>query len=97
MAIYSDLYLMWVLGFVISCSELIPVLLGMSLRMLSGFYSAVASDFKICVNFVIALVTEVSRMNRDSKHSSRVLRLACCVFLGLVGIRVMSYLSNRQA
>ncbi|CDS40356.1 zinc transporter 6 [Echinococcus multilocularis] len=64
---------------------------------ISSIYSGILSDFKYCKKFVVDLVREVAHLAKDSKQASQILKLACCIFVGLVVVRVLTYLSNSIA
>ncbi|VDK34937.1 unnamed protein product [Taenia asiatica] len=46
---------------------------------------------------VVPLTEEVVCLAKDSEQASQILKLACCIFLGLIVVRVLAYLSNSIA
>ncbi|EUB64930.1 Zinc transporter 6-A [Echinococcus granulosus] len=64
---------------------------------ISSIYSGILSDFKYCKKFVVDLLREVAHLAKDSKQAGQILKLACCIFVGLVVVRVLTYLSNSIA
>ncbi|KAL5962029.1 Zinc transporter 6-A [Taenia solium] len=65
--------------------------------LMSNVYSGILSDLKYCKKFAIDLLREVVCLAKDSEQASQILKLACCIFLGLIVVRVLAYLSNSIA
>lgn len=63
--------------------------------VMPSVYSGILSDFRHCKKFVVDLLREVVCLAKDSKQARQILKLACCIFLGLIVARVLAYLSNR--